>query len=257
MSVSEMRRQRRAKLAAKKAETIVQEATEKVVVARVTGRRRVPPNVNIPEADEPAPSRPAPSQDHAAECKRLRDSENMAWWLIGQRLKLAGEASTASDPEAKRGAGAARRLYAAANRGVVPRSHAPRKGSTPKPTHAGAAGTLTDRKTMLVTQGHVIPRDMPDEEVEALLVGRTIHWAIDMALLTGTDPDTWGPEDKRWVEQDAKVHVLPENVWVGELEGTEGRVVKFREYAGFDTDRQRHMSGPTKVVRVDSIFTVR
>lgn len=241
-----MRRQRRAKLAAKKADTIVQEATERVVAARPS--RPSSPQANVPSVSSEG--------DLAADVKRLRD-EGESWWAIGQRLGLAGTAASASDPEAKRGAGAARRLYAVANRGVVPRSHAPRKGSTPKPTHAGAAGTLTDRKTMLVTQGHVIPRDMEDEEVEALLVGRTIHWAIDMAALTGTDPDTWGPEDKRWVEQDAKVHVLPENVWVGELEGTEGRVVKFREYAGFDTDRQRHMSGPTKVVRVDSIFTVR
>jgi hypothetical protein len=238
MSANEMRRARRERLAKKQAATIVQEATERIVAKRT-------------------PSPPSSPQDQAVEVKRLRDEEKVAWWVIGQRLGLVGEASSASDPEAKRGAGAARRLYAAASNGVVPRSHAPRKGSVPRVVTPGNSGTVTSRKEKLVNEGHVIPRDMPDEEVEALLVGRGIEWAIDMAALTETDPDTWGSEDSRWIKQDAKVHVLPDNVWVGEIEGTEGRVVKFREYGGYDTDRRKHMSGPTRVVRVDSIYTIR
>ncbi len=228
----------RAKIAARRAATIVQEATERVVATRGTS---------------PPPSSP---QDQAQEVKALRDG-GMAWWQIGQKLGLAGAASSASHPEAKRGAGAARRLYAAANRGEVPRTQRQRAGTTPKPVGPASRGVPAYlRKEALVRDGHVIPRDMTDEEVEAMLVGRRIEWAIDLARLTNTDPETWGPEDRRWVPQDAKVHVSPEWVRVVRDEDTGDRVLYFREYAGFDTDRQKHMSGPTRVVRVDSIYTV-
>lgn len=226
---------RRQRIAARRAEHVIAKATEAVIA----------------KTESPAPSSP---QDQAAEVKRLRD-EGTAWWVIGQKLGLAGAASNASEPEAKRGAGAARRLYAAFNRGEVPRTHAPRKGSTPKPSGPASRGVPDYmRKQQLVDEGHVIPRDMPDEEVAAMLLGRRIEWAIDMARLTHSDPDTWGRE--RWVKQEARVHVLPECVWVGMLDGCPKRVVKFREYAGFDTDRNKHMSGPTRVVMVDSIYTV-
>ncbi len=236
MSRSELRRQRREKLAAQRASTIVAEAKERVLATK--------------------PSQPSPPQDQATEVKRLRD-QGESWWIIGQRLGLAGPASSASEAEAKRGAGAARRLYAAANRGIVPRTHAPRKGTTPKVQTVGNAGTITARKTQLVEHGHVIPRDMTDDEVEAMLLGRTIVWAIDLARLTDTDPDSWGSADKRWVEQEARVHVLP--TWVKVVDRSDegkDRVVFFREYGGRDKEG-RHLSGPTRCVRVDSIFTVR
>lgn len=228
---------RRARIA-KQADTIIDAAVTRVVAAR--------------------PS-PAPAQGEAdpQEVKRLRDGGGMAWWVIGQQLGLAGKATSASEPEAKRGAGRARALYAAANRGEVPRTHKPRAGATPKPTGPGRGGTVTSRKEQLVNDGHVIPRDMPDEEVTALLTGRTIEWAIDLARLTGTAPETWGEDSKRWVTNDAKVHVDERWVYVSTDEDTGERTVRFREYAGFDTDRQKHMSGPTRVVRVDSIYTIR
>jgi len=226
----------RRKLAERKAREIVEQATAKVVAAR--------------------PSQPSSPQDQAQECKRLRDG-GMAWWLIGQKLGLAGQAGSASEPEAKRGAGAARRLYAAANRGEVPRTQRQRAGTVAKPTGPASRGVPAYmRKEALVRDGHVIPRDLPDEEVEAMLVGRRIEWAIDMAKLTNTDPETWGPEDGRWVRQEAKVHVDPQWVRVVRDEDTEERILYFREYNGFDTDRQKHMSGPTRVIRVDSIYTV-
>lgn len=236
MSVSEMRRQRKAKAAAAQADRIVEQAITRVVAAR--------------------PTLPASPQDQAQEVKRLRDG-GMAWWQIGQQLRLAEAASSASQPEAKRGAARARSLYAAANRGEVPRSHAPRKGTTPKLQGPGRSGTVTSRKEMLVNQGHVIPRDMPNNEVEAIVVGRTIEWAIDMARLTNTDPATWGEGSGRWVKQEARVHVDPQWVRVVDRED-EGRdrVLYFREYGGRDKDG-RHMSGPTRVVRVDSIYTIR
>lgn len=233
------RRAVRERRAARQATAIIEQATERIVAARTT-----------------AP--PSSPQDQALEVKRLRDEEKVAWWVIGQKLGLAKPASTASDPEAKRGAGRARGLYAAANRGVVPRTQAPRKGVVPKP-QGPASRAVPDyvRKTQLVTEGHVIPRDLSDAEVEALVLGRRIEWAIDMARLTDTDPETWGKGDGRWVKCEARVHVSPEWVKV-EDRSEEGkpRVLHFREYAGFDTDRQKHMSGPHRVVLVDSIYTV-
>jgi len=252
MSVGEMRRQRRAKLAAQQAETIVTQATERVIA----GTRRGDASKLQAHVDtivgKPSPT-PSP-QELGPRVKHLRD-QGKAWWIIGQELGLAGPAASASEPEAKRGASKARSLYAAANRGEVPRSHAPRKGSTPKPQGPGRSGSVVSRKEMLVNEGHVIPRDMTDEEVEAMVVGRTIEWAIDMARLTETDPATWG--EGRWVKQEARVHVDPQWVRVVDrIEEGKDRVLYFREYGGRDKEG-RNMSGPTRCVRVDAIYTIR
>jgi hypothetical protein len=218
----------RAKIAARKAATIVEEATERVVASR------------------PAPTPQGDDMAIAAEVKRLRDEAKLSWMAIGAKLSLPGS---------KSGAGTARRYYAMT--GEVPRTQAPRKGSTPKPSGPASRGVPAYlRKERLVRDGHVIPRDMPDEEIEAMLVGRRIEWAIDLAKLTNTDPETWGPEDRRWVPQEGKVHVDPRWVKVVRDEDSDERVLYFREYAGYDSDRHKHMSGPTRVVRVDSIYTV-
>lgn len=247
---------RRARIA-KQATTIIEQATERVVAARPAVEEAaealaewVQHGREVKAADEQS------GQPDPQEVKALRDG-GMAWWVIGQKLGLAGAATSASEPEAKRGAGRARALYAAANRGEVPRTNKPRAGATVRPTGPGRGGTVTSRKEQLVNEGHVIPRDMPDEEVQALLAGRTIEWAIDLARLTGTTPESWGTDSKRWVTNDARVHVDPQWVYVSTDEDSGERTVRFREYAGFDTDRQKHMSGPTRVVRVDAIFTVR
>lgn len=228
---------RRARVA-KQADTIIEQATERVVAARPS----------------PAPAQASGEAD-PQEVKRLRDG-GMAWWVIGQTLGLVGPATSASEPEAKRGAGRARALYAAANRGEVPRTHKPRAGAVAKPTGPGRGGTVTSRKEQLVNEGHVIPRDMPDDEVEQLIRGRTIEWAIDMARLTNTAPEAWGGEDGRWCKQDARVH--PEEQWVycGEEDKLGNRVVRFREYLGRD-QHGRLMAGPTRTVRVDAIYTIR
>jgi hypothetical protein len=97
---------------------------------------------------------------------------------------------------------------------------------------------------------------MPDEEVEALLVGRTIEWAIDLARLTDTAPDTWGSEDRRWCKQEARVHPEDKWVYVGEQDKEGNRLVRFREYLGRD-QHGNLMAGPTRTVRVDAIYTVR
>ena len=219
----------RAKIAARKAAAILEEATARAVAARPVAH--------------PQDSAMATAQ----EVKRLRDESKLSWMAIGAKLGLPGS---------KSGAGAARRYYAMVNNGEVPRTLAPRKGSTPRPTGPASRGVPAYlRKERLVREGHVIPRDMPDEEVEALLVGRRIEWAVDLAALTGTDPATWGPEDKRWKSEEARVHVDPQ--WVKVVPDERwGRVVYFREYAGYDSDRKRHMSGPTRVVKIDAIYTV-
>jgi hypothetical protein len=238
----------RRKLAERRKNQILAEAYDKAKAASLADTSKL---ARVQE-DRPAPPSP---QDQAQQVKELRDG-GMAWWQIGQKLGLAGAATSASDPEAKRGAGAARRLYAAVNRGEVPRTQAQRKGTKAKPTGPASRGVPAYlRKEALVRDGHVIPRDMPDEEVEAMLIGRRIEWAIDLAKLTGTDPETWGPEDRRWVPQDAKVHVDSQWVRVVRDEDTEERLLYFREYGGRD-DRGKHMSGPTRVVRVDAIYTV-
>lgn len=221
----------RAKIAARRAQTIVETATARVVA-----------------------SRPSPVQDpelaRAYEVRRLRDEGKLSWMAIGAQLGLPGS---------KSGAGTARRYYAMANNGEVPRTLAPRKGTTPKPTGPASRGVPAYlRKERLVRDGHVIPRDMPDEEVEAMLVGRRIEWAIDLARLTETDPATWGADDQRWAKQEAHVH--PDPRWVKVVHepnevGEEERRVYIREYLGRAQDGRR-MSGPTRCIRVDAIYTV-
>jgi hypothetical protein len=237
MTTRQERLARRRARIERQAVTIIEQTTERVVAAR-------------PASEQEQSGMPDPQ-----EVKALRDG-GMAWWVIGQKLGLAGAASSASEPEAKRGAGRARTLYAAANRGEVPRTNKPRAGATVRPTGPGRGGTVTSRKEQLVNEGHVIPRDMPDEEVEALLCGRTIEWAIDMARLTGTTPESWGTDDARWCKQEAKVHPESKWVYVGEEDKYGNRVVRFREYLGRD-NQGNLMAGPTRTVRVDAIYTIR
>lgn len=260
MSLRQERLERRRKLAEQKANTIVEQATERVVAARqrndeLQAAKAVERMIGHAELRSPRLPSAEPFSVDPHEVKRLRDS-GLAWWIVAQRLGMTGDAKTASDPEAKRGAGRARSLYASVNQGEVPRSHAIRKGTTPKPTGPGQAGTLLSRKEAVVRDGHVIPRDMPDEDVEKLLVGRTIQWVIDLARLTETDPNTWGPEDRRWCPQEARVSTDEQWVYVGEEDSKGNRLVRFREHLGRDKDGKL-LSGPTRTVRVDAIFSIR
>lgn len=227
----------RAKVAARKAAEIIGAAYERAKAESLASPSR--PQVAHEQVGEMA---------IAAEVKRLRDEGKLSWMAIGAKLGFPGS---------KNGAGTARRYYAMT--GEVPRTQAPRKGSTPKPTGPASKGVPAYlRKERLVRDGHVIPRDMPDEEVEAMLVGRRVEWATDLARLTGTDPATWGAESQRWFKQEARVH--PDPRWVKVVyeedeHGREERRVYFREYLGRDKDGTL-MSGPTRCVRVDAIFTV-
>lgn len=218
---------RRAKLAAKRAGQTVNEATERVTASRPSSH---------------------PQEDPVAECKRLRDG-GMPWWEVGQKLGLAGPARSSAEPEGKRGAAAARKLYAQASGGVVPRTLAPRKGTVPKPQGPGQTGTITERKIQLVTKGHVIPPDMSDDDLEELLAGKKIQWAIDLRALCD------GKGEPEWCEMEATVH--PDWVRVEDKPDKYGnRTIRFRELLGRD-DRGRLMSGPTRTVRVNAIYTIR
>jgi hypothetical protein len=201
---------------------------------------------------ETATPKPAKSGmgDLAAECKRLRDGEGMAWWKIGHTLGLPGSADNVK--QGKGGAAQARRLYAQANGGTphVPRTRTAREKADKTPRHAANAGTKTDRKITLVERGHVIPQDMPDEEVIAMLAGRVIEWGINVSALCGSD------DNEEWLNQESRVHPV-DVVMEEELSRDGSRVVRFREYLGIDSDTGRHMGGHTKTVRVDRIHTVR
>lgn len=195
------------------------------------------------------------SVDQATECKRLRDEQGMAWWLIGKTLGLPGAGDSATT--GKSGAARARSLYRAANGGApAPRTRAERthNGNTRTPRHAGNSGSKLDRKLTLVEKGHVIPEDMEDEAVLAMIKGRTIEWAINLA-------DLWeGPD--HWMNMECRVHPV-DCIMEEELCKRDGsRVVRFREFLGYDDDKRsatfgQALGGQTRTVRVNAIHTVR
>lgn len=185
--------------------------------------------------------------DQAAECRRLRDEQGMAWWLIGKTLGLPGAGDSAAT--GKGGAHQARRLYASTGK-EVPRTRAPR-GKAAEVKGPGQAGTKTERKTALTLGEHVIPEDLPDEEVVALVRGRAIEWGVNLADLC--------PGQDEWYNYEARVH--PEDVMVDEEPAKDGsRTLRFREFYGYEEDRngdRKPVAGPTRTVRLRAIHTVR
>lgn len=190
----------------------------------------------------PAP-RSSPENDLAAECRRLRDEQGMAWWLIGKTLGLPGAGNSAAT--GKGGAHQARRLYASTGK-EVPRTRAPR-GKAAEPKGPGQVGTKTERKIALTLGEQVIPEDLTDEEVVLLVRGRWIEWGVNLADLAP------GPDE--WYNHEARVH--PEFVMVDEEPSKDGsRTLRFREFLGRD-QYGNLMSGPTRTVRLRAIHTVR
>jgi hypothetical protein len=231
---------RRAAIAERQATTIIATARQRATAPRQ--RAAVDPGTTNGVATA--------TVDLAAECRRLRDEGKMAWWLIGKTLGLEGAGDSATTGKA--GAHRARRLYAST--GVeVPRTRAPRSGGVRRERGPAAQGSKTDRK-IAVTQGtHVIPEDYTDEQIIAYVKGRTIEWGINLARL-------WpGPE--HWMNQEARVH--PIDVVIDEYPDKEGgRVLRFREFLGYDLDQRSNtygqpMGGQTRTVRVSAIHTVR
>lgn len=198
----------------------------------------------VTEATRTAPKpRSGAEVDLAAECRRLRDTQGMAWWLIGKTLGLPGAGDNATT--GKSGAHQARRLYRSTG-AEVPRTRAPR-GKAAEPKGPGQVGTKTERKIALTLGEQVIPEDLPDEEVVALVAGRWIEWGVNLADLA--------PGKDEWYNHEARVH--PEYVIVDEEPAKDGsRTLRFREFLGRD-DHGRLMSGPTRTVRLRAIHTVR
>jgi hypothetical protein len=236
---------RRAAMASRQASAVIEQAT-----ARVGAQKAAVPTQRVsPESTTPNGSS-SPIVELAAECRRLRDEQGMAWWLIGKTLGLPGAGDSATT--GKGGAHRARRLYAS-NGVEVPRTRAPRNGSQPA-KGPGQRGSKTERKIMVTMGAHVIPEDYTDEEVVAHVAGRTIEWGINLRRLCGVGEDFW-------TNQEARVH--PTDVIIDEdLDPEGGRVLRFREFHGYDSDPKSRkfgepLAGPTRTVRVSAIHTVR
>lgn len=247
MGTRQQRAARRQAIADRQAEQIIATATTRV---RQPQKAAVPTQRVSPEAT-PSSNGSSPSVDLAAECRRLRDEQGMAWWLIGKTLGLEGAGDSATT--GKGGAHRARRLYAST--GVeVPRTRAPRNGGTAAARRGpGQAGSKVERKVRVAAGNHVIPEDYTDEEIIAYVRGRTIEWGINLANLDG------GPD--YWLNQEMRVH--PTDVIIDEdPDQFGGRVLRFREFLGYDQDQRSNtfgqpIGGQTKTVRVRAIHTVR
>lgn len=237
---------RRARIAQEKAEEIVATATTRVRAAVPRQRVAVDPGTTNGIATA--------TVDLAAECRRLRDEHGMAWWLIGKTLGLPGAGESATS--GKGGAHRARQLYRSTG-AEVPRTRAVRSTSNGRrPTKGpGQTGSKLDRKIMVTMGTHVIPEDYTDDQIIAHVAGRTIEWGINIRRLCG------GKGEDHWTNQEARVH--PTDVIIDEYPDEEGgRVLRFREFHGYDTDPKSRkfgepLSGPTRTVRVSAIHTVR
>lgn len=253
---------RRAKRAVADANKIVAAATAEVRAKRFrcTICKAVGPQGGIPHLDtcskaqkpatptraarpaqRPTPASSGGSVDLAGQVRQMRDGDKMAWRAIGLALGLEGSND---------GAGTARKLYGQTNGGVVPRTHAPRKGSTPKLQGPGRNGSELDRKIALAEGRSQFTDDMSDEEILAAVQGRVIKWAIDIKALSG------GKGEQSWMTEEARVHPVY-SIIDEDLARNGSRTIRFREYHGVDPQTGRHLSGPTRTVRVWDIYTVR
>lgn len=253
---------RRAKQSVAKANKIIAQVTAEVrakrfrckVCSAVGPQGAIPHKADCTRAQKPAtPTRvprvtPSPtpattggSVDLAGQVRQLRDEGKLAWRAIGLKLGLEGS---------NNGAGTARKLYAQTNNGAVPRTHAPRKGSTPKPVGPGRNGSELDRKIALAEGRSQFTDEHTDEEILDAVKGRVIKWAVDVRALAG------GKGEPYWMVEEARVHPVY-SIIDEELARDGSRTLRFREYHGIDPSTGRHISGPTRTVRVGAIYTVR
>lgn len=201
-------------------------------------------------ATETAPKarRGALSAEHAAlapQVKELRET-GMAWWQIGFKLSLPGNADTVA--KGKGGAAFARKIYKAAF-GDVPRTQV-RDGSRRdreknEDVKALKKTKKADRVAKVRSGETVLRDDMTDEEVVATLRGRTIGWFINLDAVDG--------KGDSFAEQEVGVHRRFCKV---EVHGGE-RCVVFKEYDQTANIKYREMAGATRIVRLANIHTVR
>lgn len=182
----------------------------------------------------------AASDPQGAKCVEMR-ANGSSWMAIGAALGLPG---------AKNGAAAARKLYAA----TTGQSHrtAPGLQRKVKERHAATVGSKTARREVVQTRGGFFSTDTPDEEIVALVHGKTVEWSIDIQRLAA------GKGEPQWADQEARVH--PTDVYVKDVNGE--RCLNFRTLEGwYEPDPKTGISapiaGPTRTVRLAAIHTVR
>lgn len=190
------------------------------------------------------------SDEHAAlgpKVKEYRD-QGLAWWVIGFKLSLPGSADNVR--EGKSGASFARRIYAASF-GEVPRTQARNGSRRSTERNEDVKALKTQRKTdriEKVRQGEAVLRvDMTNEEVVETLRGRVISWSTSLASLS----DKMGDADH--LEQTAGVH----RKWAKVEEHGGDRCLVFKEYDPMAPIKYRSYAGPTRIVRLREIHTVR
>jgi hypothetical protein len=182
------------------------------------------------------------SVDQGAKCVEMRE-QGSSWMAIGAALGLPG---------AKTGAAAARKLYAAHTGQSHTQAPSPARKPRASKRHPAQVGSKTGRREVVQQRGGFFSADMTDEEVVALVHGKTIEWSIDLARLAG------GKGEPQWCDQEARVH--PTDVYVREDGGE--RVLNFRTLEGWGeadpkTGDSAPLAGPTRTVRLAAIHTVR
>ena len=186
--------------------------------------------------------------EHAAladEVKRLRET-GMAWWQIGHELHLPGSADNVA--QGKGGAAYARKIWKAAF-GDVPRVQN-RDGSRRDTEKNATVKAIkkqrkVDRVEQVRTGVAVINENMSDDEILEMLRGRTIGWSFDM--------DRLDHKGEQFVEQEAGIHHRFAKIEMHKGE----RCIAFREYDATAPLKVRGVPGPTRIVRLSTIHTVR
>jgi hypothetical protein len=185
----------------------------------------------------------AADPQRASQAERAHTMRNagQSWMAIGAALGLPG---------AKSGAAAARKLYAEFYGSHKAAPGVQRRG---KERHEATVGAKRDRREQVQFGTGLIKPDMPDDEVLALLRGKTVEWAIDLRRLAD------GKGEPEWCEQDAKVH--PTDAIIEQVGPNGDRCIRFRTLEGWtEQDKQGNsepISGPTRTVRLAAIHTVR
>lgn len=185
----------------------------------------------------------------ACSVRALRE-QGVAWWQIGRDLGLPGAGDSAVT--GKGGAGQARRLYDLAF-GAHPRTQKERKEKAAPKTEAGAARAAVKsvpreaRKAAVRSGEGVLGDNLTDEQVVEMLAGRSITWMADLSGLDGMKG--------QFLEESADVHRKMVKV---EMCGGE-RCVSFKEVqrSSMVPMAYREMAGPTRIVRLRSIHSVR
>lgn len=186
---------------------------------------------------------------HADAIKAGRDA-GTPWWRIAFDLGLPGSADNVA--QGKSGAGLARRIYASKFGALPPRVVSEKtrqrrhRDATTSETVKAVRATPRDERIAKVKGGEaVLDLSLDDDAMRAALVGRTLVWSINLADMDG------GPDD--YSDDSATVHP---RYCKFETHGGE-RCVAFRELDTAAKGDARMNPGPTRVVRLSRIHTVR